>query len=91
MNLSQANGTTGYFDFTRVESIEVSTYTTGACPKMRQRVTMTMFSGRKHVWGEYVNNDKIASARRDALLAAVKRACVAEGKPSSKAYARRAR
>ena len=75
MNLSKAKNGTGHFDFTRVESIELFSYTTGACSKKRQKVVMIMFSGAKHTWGEYVENGKGATAKRDALLNAVKAAC----------------
>ncbi len=74
MNLSQAKHLEGYFDFTRVESIELRSYTTGACSKLRQEVIMLMFSGMRHVWGEYVENEKRAMVIRDALLNAVKAA-----------------
>ncbi len=71
MNLSTAKNTTGYFDFTRVESIEISSYTEGACPKLRQKVIMTMFSGKRHVWGVFVDAKGVAEAKRNNLLAAV--------------------
>ncbi len=74
MNLSTAKNTTGHYDFTRVESIEISSYREGACPKLRQKVIMVMFSGQKHTWGMFVDKKGVAEAKRDCLLAAVVKA-----------------
>ena len=74
MNLSEAKDVAGYFDFTRVESIKLSSYTKGCCSKLRQEVVMITFSGAKHTWGEYVENEKAAVTTRDSLLNAVKAA-----------------
>lgn len=79
MNLSQAENIAAYIDFTRVESIEVLSFTRGACDKVRQNVVMIMFSGKKHTWGEYVDNKKAAKTMRDKLLVAVEKAYIEAG------------
>lgn len=72
MNLTKAQGVESLFDFNRVESLEMLSFTKGACPKSRKTVVMTMFSGTRHTWGEYVNNDQVAHEKYDALFNAIR-------------------
>ena len=71
-NITKAEGIESLYDFSRVESLEMLSYTKGCCPKSRRMVVMTMFSGTQHTWGEYVCRDRVAQKKYDALLDAIK-------------------
>jgi len=73
MNLSQAKGVPGHFDFTRVESITVTTYVYPGCFEAWQRVLMVMYAGERHFFDERIGKKEVNRVYK-ALVNAVKRA-----------------